>query len=139
YDTDTKLTRFGYRDYDAYTGKWTAKDPIDFAGGDTNLYGYVLGDPVNFVDVEGLGTSLAGPALCSALAVYKTAPSIDECRTIVWDAYYDQINGNQDYQIICGGYDPKACSIACTGTEFWNNLTEACTGNGLDLKKGWKR
>ena len=28
YDTDTKLTRFGYRDYDAYTGKWTAKDPI---------------------------------------------------------------------------------------------------------------
>ncbi|MEA1915690.1 MAG: RHS repeat-associated core domain-containing protein [Campylobacterota bacterium] len=38
YDTDTKLTRFGYRDYDSYTGKWTAKDPIDFAGGDSNLY-----------------------------------------------------------------------------------------------------
>jgi len=37
YDTDTKLTRFGYRDYDAQTGKWTAKDPIDFAGGDSNL------------------------------------------------------------------------------------------------------
>jgi len=54
YDTDTKLTRFGYRDYDAYTGKWTAKDPIDFSGGDTNLYGYVLGDPVNFIDSEGL-------------------------------------------------------------------------------------
>ncbi len=54
YDQDTKLTRFGYRDYDAYTGKWTAKDPIDFSGGDTNLYGYVLGDPVNFVDPWGL-------------------------------------------------------------------------------------
>ena len=54
YDTDTKLTRFGYRDYDAYTGKWTAKDPIGFAGGDSNLYGYVLGDPVNFVDPMGL-------------------------------------------------------------------------------------
>ena len=54
YDTDTKLTRFGYRDYDAYTGKWTAKDPIGFNGGDTNLYGYVLGDPVNFVDPSGL-------------------------------------------------------------------------------------
>ena len=27
YDPDTKLTRFGYRDYDAGTGKWTAKDP----------------------------------------------------------------------------------------------------------------
>jgi len=53
YDPDTKLTRFGYRDYDAETGKWTAKDPIGFAGGDTNLYGYVLGDPVNFVDPTG--------------------------------------------------------------------------------------
>ena len=50
YDTDTKLTRFGYRDYDAYTGKWTAKDPIDFSGGDANLYGYVSSDPVNFID-----------------------------------------------------------------------------------------
>jgi len=54
YDSDTKLTRFGYRDYDAYTGKWTAKDPIDFGGGDSNLYGYVLQDPVNFVDPSGL-------------------------------------------------------------------------------------
>ena len=54
YDKDTKLTRFGYRDYDAQTGKWTAKDPIGFAGGDTNLYGYVLGDPVNLVDPWGL-------------------------------------------------------------------------------------
>jgi len=54
YDSDTKITRFGYREYDATTGKWTAKDPIDFDGGDSNLYGYVLGDPVNFIDYEGL-------------------------------------------------------------------------------------
>jgi len=54
YDAETKLTRFGYRDYDAYTGKWTAKDPIGFDGGDSNLYGYVVGDPVNLVDPEGL-------------------------------------------------------------------------------------
>ena len=54
YDSDTKLTRFGYRDYDAYTGKWMAKDPIGFSGGDSNLYGYVLGDPVNKIDPNGL-------------------------------------------------------------------------------------
>ena len=54
YDSDTKLTHFGYREYDAYTGKWTSKDPIGFAGGDSNLYGYVLGDPVNLVDPFGL-------------------------------------------------------------------------------------
>ncbi len=56
YDPDTKLTHFGYREYDAYTGKWTSKDPILFEGGDSNLYGYVLGDPVNLVDPEGLMT-----------------------------------------------------------------------------------
>ncbi len=50
----TELTRFGARDYDAETGRWTSKDPIRFAGGDTNLYGYVLVDPVNGIDPEGL-------------------------------------------------------------------------------------
>ncbi len=54
YDPDTKLTRFGYRDYDAGTGKWTAKDPIGFDGGDTNLYGYVLQDQVDLTDTTGL-------------------------------------------------------------------------------------
>lgn len=54
YDQHTKLTRFGVRDYDAETGRWTAKDPILFDGGDTNLYGYVLNDPVNEIDPEGL-------------------------------------------------------------------------------------
>jgi len=53
YDPHTKLIRFGARDYDPETGRWTAKDPILFAGGDTNLYGYVLNDPVNWVDPEG--------------------------------------------------------------------------------------
>jgi RHS repeat-associated protein len=54
YDPDTKLVRFGARDYDAFTGRWTAKDPIRFRGGDANLYGYVAADPVNWVDPMGL-------------------------------------------------------------------------------------
>ena len=53
YDRDTKLVRFGARDYDAETGRWTAKDPILFEGGDLNLYEYVRGDPVNFLDPTG--------------------------------------------------------------------------------------
>ncbi|MBY0416403.1 MAG: hypothetical protein K2Q18_19665 [Bdellovibrionales bacterium] len=31
-----------------------SKDPIGFSGGDTNLYGYVLQDPMNFSDPIGL-------------------------------------------------------------------------------------
>ena len=54
HDPDTQLTRFGARDYDAETGRWTAKDPILFDGGDSNLYGYVLQDPVNGIDPSGL-------------------------------------------------------------------------------------
>jgi len=54
HDRDTGLVRFGCRDYDPDTGRWTAKDPIGFAGGDTDLYGYCLNDPVNFIDPRGL-------------------------------------------------------------------------------------
>ena len=48
------MVRFGARDYDPVTARWTSKDPIRFAGGDANLYGYVLGDPLNKIDPEGL-------------------------------------------------------------------------------------
>src|SRR5262249_47493035 len=61
YDQDTKLTRFGARDYDPATGRWTAKDPILFGGGDTNLYGYVLNDPLNLIDLYGLQAAGEGP------------------------------------------------------------------------------
>ena len=54
YDGDTKLTRFGARDYDAEMGRWTSKDLIRFDGGDTNLYNYLVSDPINLIDSNGL-------------------------------------------------------------------------------------
>jgi RHS repeat-associated protein len=54
YDRDTQLVRFGARDYDAESGRWTSPDPIGFAGGDPDLYGYVFGDPINATDPLGL-------------------------------------------------------------------------------------
>jgi uncharacterized protein RhaS with RHS repeats len=46
--------RFGARDYDAETGRWTAKDPIGFGGGDTNFYTYVRNKPLHYTDPSGL-------------------------------------------------------------------------------------
>ena len=54
YDADTKLIRFGARDYDPEVGRWTSKDPIRFKGDGPNLYGYTSNNPVNFVDNFGL-------------------------------------------------------------------------------------
>jgi RHS repeat-associated protein len=72
YDAHTGLVRFGARDYDAYTGRWTAKDPIRFAGGDPNLYGYVLGDPVSLVDHNGqwLDPAVIGGLVGGAFTAY---------------------------------------------------------------------
>ena len=52
-DLQTGLVHLGARDYDPQTGTWIEPDPIRFGGGDTNLYAYVGGDPVNFVDPSG--------------------------------------------------------------------------------------
>lgn len=60
-DGETELVRFGFRDYDAVAGKWTAKDPIGFAAREGNLYGYVVNNPVNLVDSMGLDPSRSCP------------------------------------------------------------------------------
>jgi RHS repeat-associated protein len=54
YDSQTKLVRFGSRDYDAITGRWISKDPIRFGGGSSEMYSYVDDDPMNFIDPSGL-------------------------------------------------------------------------------------
>ena len=44
-----------FRAYDAEAGRWLSPDPLGEAGG-MNLYGYVLGDPINSWDPTGLAS-----------------------------------------------------------------------------------
>ncbi|SOB59839.1 protein of unknown function [Pseudodesulfovibrio profundus] len=60
-DPDTGFVRFGWRDYDPDTGRWTAQDPIGDAGGDNDWYGYCLDDPVNGIDPLGLFVGSLAP------------------------------------------------------------------------------
>ena len=87
YDRDTKLTRFGQRDYDAQTGRWTAKDPIGFMGKDTMLYGYVLSEPVNLMDPTGNQATLEydlTTASIQALAKAGTVTTIALSVACLW-------------------------------------------------------
>jgi RHS repeat-associated protein len=78
YDPDTGLVRFGARDYDAETGRWTAKDSSLFDGRDPNLYEYAFGDPVNFVDWTGAEPSSYGEC------TWLEKEELDDCVKRCW-------------------------------------------------------
>ena len=96
YEPATGLVRFGARDYDPEIGRWTVKDPIRFAGGDSNLYGYVLGNPINFRDTRGLSGGIA----IAAVPEYRTT------RLIVADEHGNAIGYADE---IPEGWTDKAC------------------------------
>ena len=52
-DPLTGLVRFGQRDYDPATGRFTSRDPILQSGG-LNVYAYVNGNPLSHRDPTGL-------------------------------------------------------------------------------------
>ncbi len=81
-DAHTKLVRFGARDYDAGVGRWTAKDPIGFEGGDVNLFSYCIVDPLNNIDSNGMlfwGLINAGEQWGQEAAEYYARVVADPC------------------------------------------------------------
>ena len=93
YDAGTGLTRFGVRDYDAETGRWTAKDPIGFKGGELSLYGYAVNNPVTWFDPWGL-----------------------KCSDSYWDRVRESRNMTRDYlKDGVGYYAKKGLGVATAG------------------------
>lgn len=51
FDPTSRLYNYGYRDYNPITTRFTSQDPIRYG---FNWFSYCDGDPVNFVDINGL-------------------------------------------------------------------------------------
>ena len=49
------------RYYDPSIGRFISEDPLEFGGGDVNLYAYVGNSPVSYIDPSGLGRLPANP------------------------------------------------------------------------------
>ncbi len=131
YDRDTKLVRFGYRDYDPETGRWTAKDPILFAGGDTDLYGYCVNDPVNFIDPVGWLTiyGAVGTSVYAGAGGAKNIPGINTVVSTGFNFYTE----SQEPVYISYGYetDPEATCGAGAG---YGPIVGFLTGSIEDFK-----
>jgi RHS repeat-associated protein len=66
-DSVTGLVHMGLRDYEPATGRFSTRDPLLLGGGDTNLYAYAGGDPIQHSDPLGLAS--AGGTVCEGVCV----------------------------------------------------------------------
>ncbi len=80
-DAVTGLVRLGARDYEPATGRFTARDPILFAGAQSNLYAYVNSNPTNGVDRQG---TLANVGVGGAIALGGLALQLAFDKGSIW-------------------------------------------------------
>jgi RHS repeat-associated protein len=62
FDSETGLYYYRHRYYDSSTGRFLSEDPLEFEGGDVDLYRYVGNGPVRYIDPDGLGKLPADPS-----------------------------------------------------------------------------
>jgi len=129
YDRDTGLVRFGARDYDPETGRWTAKDPILFSAGDKNLFGFVLNDPVNWIDIDGLQAGRA-PANSGTHPGLRTLPQ--GFVNVTAGIGGSIAAGIRDAAGIDGGVDP--CSDAFQAGQLFGALQRTVGGSAAIFK-----
>ncbi|WP_413944762.1 RHS repeat domain-containing protein [Bdellovibrio sp. HCB-162] len=127
-DRDTKLVRFGARDYDPQTGRWTNRDPILFVGGQANLYLYAYGDPVNYVDPTGhfgLGGAFVGAVIggiAGGIGTYVGNPKATK-QQILNGAFVGAISGG------VAGFGGGLFSAAAS--EFGISAVSTAIGSGI--------
>lgn len=153
YDSESKLVRFGARDYDPEVGRWTSKDPILFAGGDTNLFVYVQNDPINLTDPSGLkpGDEFSSPGEAAGDAIMYINPVSGSLNQEHGGYIYRNANGSYSATVPVGGtsdgltlgpapagavadyhthgaYDPRYFNEGFSFADIWTNATNGRDG-----------
>ena len=168
YDKETGLHYNYHRYYDPDTGRYLTPDPIGLEGG-LNLYVYVDGNPVNFIDPEGLEAAiLPGPVPLPMIIPPKTDAQNEADRQLaeaVHDAWMEYVHPSLTAagDLLYGGgigewiygithEEAAPCSMATEHTKNkskknWDKHTKRRPGDpNLDKKrqprergKKWKR
>ena len=83
HDRETGLRYYRARYYDGEVGRFISEDPIGFAGGDVNLYGYVFNQPTLLTDPSGRDVYDCIRPLDNSL-ISKLAGALDLGHNYLW-------------------------------------------------------
>lgn len=132
-DVETDIAYYGYRYYDMARGRWVNRDPIDEEGG-LGLYGFVVNNPVSFIDIDGRqifppsGSSSPyyPPYLPQTPAPIK--PNSPAAATEYQDAMAALASATHKLKSALEGYCPKEGESIChTANQFRPKSAQTCT------------
>jgi len=147
-DSETGLYYYKNRYYDADTGRFTSKDPVGYGSGSLNLYGYVGGKPIVFVDPMGTAEDRVGwwddvygdiPKETKGLEIGGKCTSGDEgfwvrvVWDIEWEAYHQTTTGLSSDDPYTGILYDLLGELLNTAVEVGVPIAEHALGAGLNV------
>jgi RHS repeat-associated protein len=104
FDQETGLHYNWHRFYDPETGRYITADPIGLDGG-MNLYAYTGGDPVNWIDPEGLRIQLMGDETQRQYTLSQLKRFVRGCLTMDTQGFLSRDQCGQEDECIEGDID----------------------------------
>ena len=126
YESQTGLTHFGARDYDAAIGRWTTKDRLFLEGGDPNLYSFAQQDPLNRQDPQGTFSLLEieeSAEVSTTVEGIATEHFLRGCATSIYSDLLDEMFFKP--QTTAAGTIAKGCILSGLASTASGGLTDA--------------